>query len=108
MIDKKRKDSGYFIVSDQKTAEKLIHLEGVKVIERPLYFSVEPFYNYLLHPISEDELIKSEKPKYVAKYQDLLPKESLKEIELEKTPITNSWAYYKFEKDIFPKKSSFK
>jgi hypothetical protein len=63
----KNKGTGYFILKDVQSAEKLINLEGTKIIERPLYFSIEKYEDHILNPIVESEILQKEKPKYIRK-----------------------------------------
>ena len=54
-------------MQDAFTATALISLEGNKVFERPLFFEVEKYDNNMMEPITEEELNRKEKPKYVLK-----------------------------------------
>ena len=52
-------------MQDALTATALINLEGSKVFDRSLFFEVEKFENTLVEPITEEELNKKEKQKFV-------------------------------------------
>lgn len=47
---------GYFVVKDSDAAHHLINLEGENVVGSDLTFSVEPFEELKVDPLSKEEL----------------------------------------------------
>lgn len=53
----RRNGEGHFIMSGKDSAETLVRLEGVKVLDRDVHFEVEPLDDLVVDPIKEKDLI---------------------------------------------------
>jgi hypothetical protein len=70
---------GYFIAKPL-FAQKIVKLEGKRLLERPLTLEVEDYENFLVFPVQERELAHkpAEKPKKYAPKHPLKPEEEVK------------------------------
>lgn len=82
--------NGYFIVKDIQSGEELVRLEGEKVNNRDVRFSVPDVEEFLQEPLDNEELFpdfhKHKNKNYITKGKNSQPEQSKPEPKLDSKP----------------------